>query len=169
MWSEVIEKILFQKIYTSWKASTKKASSPLKNVYLYKLWYLAILKTLDTHVGNILTLKHWVFLIVYIYIYIYIYMYVLFIYIYIYMFLKQCFLIVFHFSTHNQLSAFFRENNAIQNRWMSVHVTSDPRGRGELFQAPSSPFYLVRACSSSSYFFHATALQIVFTCKFTIS
>ena len=101
------------------------------------------------------------------YIYIYIYIYVLFIYIY--MFLKQCFLIVFHFSTHNQLSAFFRENNAIQNRWMLVHVTSDPRGRGELFQAPSSPFYLVRACSSSSCLFHATALQNVFTCKFTIS
>ena len=103
------------------------------------------------------------------YIYIYIYMYYLYIYIYIYMFLKQCFLIVFHFSTHNQLSAFFRENNAIQNRWMLVHVTSDPQGRGELFQAPSSPFYLVRACSSSSCFFHATALQNVFTCKFAIS
>ena len=102
-----------------------------------------------------------------IYIYIYIYIYICIIYIY--MLLKQCFLIVFHFSTHNQLSAFFRENNAIQNRWMSVHVTSDPRGRGELFQAPSSPFYLVRACSSSSCLFHATALQNVFTCKFTIS
>ena len=30
---------------------------PLKNIYLYNLWYLAVLKTLNTHGGVILTLS----------------------------------------------------------------------------------------------------------------
>ena len=35
----------------------KRPSFSLKNIYLYNLWYLAILKTLNTHRGVILTLS----------------------------------------------------------------------------------------------------------------
>ena len=35
----------------------KRSSFSLKNIYLYNLWYLAVLKTLNTHGGVILTLS----------------------------------------------------------------------------------------------------------------
>ena len=55
LFSRVITNILL--LSALLKCAKSELYFPLKNIYLYNLWYLAVLKTLHTHGGVILTLS----------------------------------------------------------------------------------------------------------------
>ena len=57
---ELTENIFFQEICALWKwmlGINKRPFFSLKNIFLYNLWYLTVLKTLNTHGEVILTLS----------------------------------------------------------------------------------------------------------------
>ena len=92
----------------------ERPSFPLKNIYVYNLWYLAVSKTLNTHDGVILTLgfaENVIFL-----------EKLLFkLYPFLCLLSKECFVLM--------------KINAVQNHWISINLIGHPQGR-RLFFAP---------------------------------
>ena len=138
----------------------RKSFSSIKKKYLYKKWYLAVLKKLDIRRWVIIALRFSDYIV---------FLETLFF---------TCILFLCLLSKRNEwLSLNGNLRHAIQNHWMSSNsVACSQRWRLcfvlfclELFLARPSWFLLVMACSELFCFLQATTSQNVLIRKFTIN